>query len=185
MTFEEKTVKSEILYEGRILNVRRDTVTVENGTSTREIVEHNGGSVIAAITKEHHIVMIRQYRKPVERVCLEVPAGKREAAEDPMETARRELREETGYRAGKMKLLTAMETSVGYSTEVLYVYLATELTPGETDFDENEAIDIEEYPLETVYQWAVEGKLRDSKTLVAVMLAKAALECSEKGASAR
>ncbi|MDD5987215.1 MAG: NUDIX hydrolase [Eubacteriales bacterium] len=175
MIFREKTLKSEMIYRGRILNLRRDTVTVKNGTSTREIVEHHGGAVIAAVTAEGRIIMVRQFRKPVERVVLEVPAGKREEGEDPRETAVRELKEETGYTAGSMELLTAMETSVGYTTEVLYVYLATDLVPGETAFDENEALDIVDFDLDVMYDKAVRGELRDAKTIVAVTLAKARL----------
>ena len=99
MIFEEKTLKSERIYEGAIINLRRDKVTVLHGTSYREIVEHNGGAVLAAVTDEGKMVMVRQFRKPAERVMLEVPAGKIDPGEKPEETARRELAEETGYHA--------------------------------------------------------------------------------------
>ena len=85
MTFEEKTVSSERIYEGKIINVRRDQVTVENGLSYREIVEHSGGSVIAALTDDGQMIMVRQYRKPAERVMLEVPAGKIDPGEKPFD----------------------------------------------------------------------------------------------------
>ena len=147
MIFEEKTIKSDRIYEGSILNLRRDKVTVLHGTSYREIVEHNGGAVLAAITDEGKMVMVRQFRKPAERVMLEVPAGKIDPGEKPEETAKRELAEETGYRARHVRYLTEFYPSVGYAEEVLYLYLCTGLTPGETNFDENEAIDIEEYPI--------------------------------------
>ena len=97
MTFEEKTLKSERIYEGAIINLRRDKVTVQHGTSYREIVEHNGGAVLAAVTDRGRLVMVRQFRKPAERVMLEVPAGKIDPGEKPEEAAVRELKEETGY----------------------------------------------------------------------------------------
>jgi len=172
MIFEEKTLESEMIYKGKILNLRRDKVTVENGTSYREIIEHNGGAVCAAITDEGKIVMVRQYRKAVERVVLEVPAGKREADEEPLETIKRELREETGYSAGHIELMTAMEPSVGYTAEVLYIYFATDLVPGETDYDENEAMDVVEYDFGEIYDMVVNGEIKDAKTIIAILLAE-------------
>ena len=142
MIFEEKTLESRRIYEGKIINLREDKVTTKNGTSFREVVEHNGGAVMAAITDEGKMVMVRQYRKPAERVMLEVPAGKIDPGEDPKMTAARELKEETGYTAGKIEYITFFYPSVGYSEEKLYLYLCTELTPGETDPDESEAIDM-------------------------------------------
>ena len=96
MTFEEKTLKSERIYEGRIINLRRDTVTVINGESQREIVEHGGGAVIAAVKDDGKMIMVKQFRKPVERIMLEVPAGKLDQGEEPTAAALRELKEETG-----------------------------------------------------------------------------------------
>ncbi|MGI6722356.1 MAG: NUDIX domain-containing protein [Anaerovoracaceae bacterium] len=171
MIVEEKTLQSERIYEGKILNLRRDKVTVRSGTSYREIVEHNGGVAVAAITEDNKIVMVRQYRKTMERVVLEVPAGKREAGEEPLETVNRELREETGYTAENVELLTVMEPSVGYTTETLYIYLATGLRKGERDLDENEAIDVVEYDFREIAEKTAAGELRDGKTIVAVMLA--------------
>ena len=97
MTFEEKTLNSQRIYEGKIINLRKDQVTVSNGTSYREIIEHNGGAVLAAVTEDEKMVMVRQFRKPAERMMLEVPAGKIDPGEQPLEAALRELKEETGY----------------------------------------------------------------------------------------
>ena len=110
MTFEEKTLDTQRIYEGAIINLRRDKVTVQNGTSYREIVEHNGGAVLAALTPEGKMVMVRQFRKPAERVMLEVPAGKIDAGELPERAAVRELKEETGYTAGTVRHLTSFYT---------------------------------------------------------------------------
>lgn len=175
MTFEEKTVGTERIYEGKIINVRRDQVTVENGLSYREIVEHSGGSVIAAVTDDGQMIMVRQYRKPAERVMLEVPAGKIDPGEAPHEAAVRELKEETGYTADHMELMTRMYPSVGYAEELLYIYLATGLTPGETRFDENEAIDIESYPVDQLYDMVMAGQIEDGKSQVAILMVKGRL----------
>lgn len=171
MTFEEKTISTEKIYDGVVINLRKDKVTVENGTSYREIIEHNGGAVIAALTDENKMVMVRQYRKPAERVMLEVPAGKIDAGENPLTTAVRELKEETGYTAKNIEFLSVFFPSVGYSEEKLYLYMATGLTPGETDFDENEAIDIEEMDIEQLYQMVLNGEICDGKTIIAVLMA--------------
>lgn len=130
----------------------------------------------AAITDDGRIVLVKQFRKPVERVVLEAPAGKIEDGEDPGVTVERELKEETGYSAKDIKLMTVIEPSVGYTTEQLYIYLATGLTPGETDFDENEAIDIVEYDFDEAYRMAASGKIRDAKTAVAIFMAKIYME---------
>ncbi len=176
MTFEEKTIKSERIYEGAIINLRRDEVTVQNGTSMREIIEHNGGAVPAAVTSEGKLVMVRQYRKPAGRVMLEVPAGKIDPGESAEAAAKRELKEETGYTAGKIKFLMQFYPSVGYSEEILYLYLCTDLTPGETNFDENEAIDIEEYEINRLHKMVMDGDVQDAKTIIAIMTVKNLLE---------
>jgi len=172
MTFEEKTLETQRIYEGAIINLRRDKVTVENGTSYREIIEHNGGAVLAAVTDEGRMVMVRQYRKPAERVMLEVPAGKIDAGETPLETARRELKEETGYTPSKVEYLTEFYPSVGYSEEVLYLYLCTGLEAGETCPDENEALDILEMDIEELHQMVMRAEIRDAKTIVAIMMVR-------------
>ena len=176
MTQEEKTINSERIYEGKILNLRRDTVRAAGGSvSDREIVEHNGGVTVAAITDDGKMVMVRQFRKAAEKVVLETPAGKREKGEDPLETAKRELKEETGYTADKIELLTKFYAAVGYSEEIIHVYLCAGLTPGETDFDDHEAIEVVEYDLDTLLAMVESGAIEDGKTIVAILMAKNAL----------
>ena len=171
MTFKEETLDSQLIYEGAIMNVRKDTVTVRDGkTSFREIVEHNGGAAVVALKENGNVVMVKQFRKPFERDVLEIPAGKIEKGEDPKETVIRELKEETGYTADNVELLCKFAPSVGYTTEVLYIYKATGLTPGETDFDPQESLDTVEYPLSEVVDMIKEGKIMDGKTMVGILL---------------
>ena len=170
---EEKTLSSEMLYEGKILNLRRDKVTVRGGrTSYREIVEHSGGVVMLGITKDGRIPMIRQYRKPAEQTMLELPAGKLEKGEDPAEAALRELKEETGYTAASIRKVSEFYTTVGYSEEILHVFFADDLQEGDTDFDESESIETILYLPEQLYKLIDAGEINDGKTLVALLLYK-------------
>ncbi|GHU65656.1 ADP-ribose pyrophosphatase [Clostridia bacterium] len=171
MIVEEKTMSSEMIYQGAIINLRRDEVTVKDGrTSYREIVEHGGGVVILGVTKEGRIPMVRQYRKAPEKVVFELPAGKLDPGEDPLAAARREFREETGYTAEEVKHVSAFYPTIGYSTELLHIYFASGLTAGETDFDENEALETEEYEPGKLYKMIGEGVIDDGKTLIALLL---------------
>lgn len=173
MTFEEKYISSERIYEGAILNLRRDTVTAAGGQAYREVIEHNGAVAIVPITNEGKIVMVKQYRYPMGRDVLEIPAGKIDKGEtDPLGAAVRELKEETGYTAEKFQYLGEVSPSVAYTEEIIRLYAATGLTPGETEFDTDEAIDIIEYDFNEVYKMAAEGKLVDAKTIAALFMAK-------------
>lgn len=173
MIFEEKRISSERIYEGNILNVRKDTVTAVRGQAYREIIEHNGAVAMVALTEENNIVMVRQYRYACGRTVLEIPAGKIDKGEtDPVKAALRELREETGYTAGKVIYLGDINPSVAYSEEVIHIYAMTELTPGQQDLDEDEAVDTVEYPFDEVYRMAARGELVDSKTIAGLMMAK-------------
>ncbi|MCQ4635384.1 NUDIX hydrolase [Anaerovorax odorimutans] len=173
MVFEEKKISSERIYEGAILNLRKDTVTAPKGTAYREIVEHNGAVAIVPITDEGKLVMVKQFRYPSGKVILEIPAGKIDEGEtDPLQTARRELKEETGYAADSMHYLGKINPSVAYTEEVIHLYAATGLTPGETSFDDDEALDILEYDFKEAYQMAACGQMVDAKTIAAIFMAK-------------
>lgn len=172
MIYEEKTLNSQRLYEGKILNLRKDKVLVKGDVeSYREIVEHNGGVTMAAVTEQGKIVLVRQFRYAAGKAVLEAPAGKIEKGEDPYIAAVRELKEETGYTADSIVLLSSFYTSIGYSTEVIYLYLATGLTPGETAFDDNEAIDIVEIDLAEARWMVLSGEIEDAKTIAAILMA--------------
>lgn len=173
MIFEEKKIDSQRIYEGAILNVRRDTVTAVKGQAYREIIEHNGAVAMIAITDDKKIIMEKQFRYACGRTVLEIPAGKIDKGEnDPTKAAVRELKEETGYTAGRIRYLGKINTSVAYSEEVIHIYAMSELTPGSQDLDEDETLDIVEYPFMEVYEMAAMGQLVDAKTVAALLMAK-------------
>ncbi len=162
-----------MIYKGAILNLRRDRVEVKGGkTSYREIIEHNGAVALVAITNEGKAVMVRQYRKPCEDIILEIPAGKIDQGEDVASAAVRELKEETGYTAGNIEFLTKFYVSCGYSEEQISLYLCTQLTAGEPEFDEDEDLEILEIPMEEIYRMCMRGEIVDSKTMVGILMAK-------------
>ena len=176
MIFEEKRVNSRKIYEGKILNVRVDTVTAPGGHAHREIVEHNGAVAMVALTDDNNIVMVRQYRYACGRPVLEIPAGKIDKGEtDPLAAAARELKEETGYTAEEVTLLGYCNPSCAYSEEVIHLYLMRGLKKGEQNLDEDEALELLEMPFDEVYEMGVRGEIVDSKTLAALLMAKGRL----------
>lgn len=153
--------------------MRRDKVTALKGEAYREIIEHNGAVGIVAITDDGKIVMVEQFRYACGRPVLEIPAGKIDKGElSPVKAAIRELKEETGYTAENIQLLGKINTSVAYSEEVIHIYAMTGLTPGEQELDDDEAVDVIEYPFDDVYKMAASGKLIDVKTVAALLMAK-------------
>lgn len=171
MTVEEKTIESELMFEGPVFKVRRHMVTAKEGkTARRDIVEHNGGVGICAITPEHKMVMIRQYRKAAEAVVWEIPAGKTEIGEVPEITARRELKEETGYDAVDFRRMTRFYGTIGYNNEVIEIFRASATVRGETSFDENEAIDLYEMDIKALVDMVESGEIIDGKTIVGILM---------------
>ena len=173
MIFEEKKIDSERIYEGAIMNIRRDKVTAPKGTAYREIVEHNGAVAAVALTDDRKIIMVKQYRYACGRPILEIPAGKIDKGEtDPIAAMKRELKEETGYTAGNILHLGDVNPSCAYSEEVIHLYLMTNLTPGEQDLDDDEALEVIEMPFDEVYEMGAKGKLVYSKTQAALLMAR-------------
>lgn len=169
MDYQEKTISSERVYVGRVINLRVDKVMLPNGnTGFREIVEHNGGVGIVAV-KEDSVLLVRQYRKPVESVLYEIPAGKLEKNEDPYDCAYRELEEETGYVPGELKLLNVIYPSPGFSGEKLYIYLALNLNMGKLNRDEDEFMDSDFYKIYKVMDMIKNGTIQDAKTIVGML----------------
>ncbi|MBR6522660.1 MAG: NUDIX hydrolase [Oscillospiraceae bacterium] len=169
----EKTLTSEQVYEGKIVNIRMDSVELVNGkTSFREVVEHAGGVVILAVDDNNRAYMVRQFRYPIGRAMLEVPAGKLEKGEDPLEGAIRELREETGLTAEKLIYFGGTYPSPGFCDEQLHIYLALGLTHGEACPDEDEFLNLEVVDLDELVQMVMSGKLLDGKSINAIFMAR-------------
>lgn len=172
MNFEEKTLSSEYVFRGKVIDVKRDDILVSNGhKSIREVVEHSGGVVILAI-KEDKILAVKQFRYPIKQTSIELPAGKLEKGENPDLAAKRELEEETGYIAKQWKSLGYIYTSVGFCDEKLYLYLATDLEYKQINPDEDEIIECYEYPIKEFYGLIDNGKINDAKTLCALLRAR-------------
>ncbi len=170
---DEKTISSDRVYSGKTISLRVDTVELPNkGYQKREIVEHKGAVAIVAITPENKVVLVKQYRKAIEKELWEIPAGKIEIGENPKDTAIRELKEETGYSAGNIKLLHKFYTSAGFSNQKIYIFLAQDLTPGEQNFDEDEFIKTEEFSLDEVYNMIYKNAIEDAKTSIGMLLIK-------------
>jgi len=166
----ERVVSSRTIYRGKLLNLRLDEVLLSSGRrAEREIVVHPGASAILPIIKPGKILMVRQYRHPVGEVLLEIPAGTLKPGEDPMACAARELEEETGYRAGKLAHLITIYPTPGYSSEILHIYLARDLRRGVQAPEMDENISVIEMSINQVLDEIRDGRIRDSKTIVAIL----------------
>jgi ADP-ribose pyrophosphatase len=170
----EKCLQTESIYEGRILSLHRDTVLVPNGKQAyREVVEHHGGVCVLPIDSEGNVYLVRQYRYPFGAELLEAPAGKLNQNEDPLTAGIRELKEETGFTAEKMEFVGLCYPSVGYTTEVIHLYLAYGLTAGETCPDEDEFLDLVTLPLHEAVKQVLDGDIPDAKTQIILLKAHA------------
>lgn len=176
MIFEEKTISSEIVYEGPVFRVRKHRVETMAGESVRDIVEHSGGSIIVAITDEGKVLMVRQYRKAFEKALLELPAGKADPGETPEVTASREFTEETGYTADHVEHLLSFYPTCGYSSEYLHIFICRGLTPGEPHWDESECLEILEYDPDELINMIMKNEIKDAKTIIGLLYARQAGE---------
>lgn len=166
----EKHVRTERLYEGRILNLRKDIVELENGKlADREIVEHNGGVCVVAVDENDMVYFVRQYRYAVGQLLLELPAGKLEKGEDPAACGRRELEEECGLAADQFELLATLFPTCAYDTETIYVYYARGLHPVRQHLDADEFLTVERHSLKDALELVLEGKVPDAKTQVGIL----------------
>ena len=169
---EEPTINSERLYEGRILNVRKDTVRMPNGReATREIVEHSHAVCIVPVDNDGNVLFVRQYRKPTEQAILEVPAGGVEEGELSEDTVLRELQEEVGYTADSLQHLASFWVAPGWATEYMHAYLATGLRPSKLVGDDDENIEVVRIPLEQAVSMIQTGELNDGKSIASLLLA--------------
>lgn len=171
MNLTEKQLEKNYIYKGRILNLRNDTALLPNGkTANREIVEHNGGVCVAALTDENELIFVKQFRYPYMEEILELPAGKRDSKdEDPLACGIRELREETGATAEKIIPLGELYPTPGYCEEIIWLYLATGLSYGKQDTDEDEFLSVYKIPLKKAVKMVMSGEIKDAKTQTLVL----------------
>jgi ADP-ribose pyrophosphatase len=176
MNFEEKILSTEDIYDGRVINLKVHTIELPDGKkSMREIVEHNGGVGVIAVTKDRRVFMVNQYRTAAKQMMLEIPAGKLEKGEDTYDAGMRELEEETGYRAKTFTELGSYYATPGYCEEKLTLYLATDLEFKGQHLDEGEFLNVSEHQLDELYQMVMDNKINDCKTAIAILKAKAIL----------
>lgn len=170
MNLEEKTLESETLFDGKIIHVHRDKVELPNGrTSYREVVAHSGGVMVAPLLPDDNLIFVRQFRYPYHQVVLELPAGKLEKGEDPLEAGIRELGEEVGAKAQKVVSMGKLYPTPGYCGEIIHLFLATGLTLGAQHPDEDEFLEKVEIPLEEAVEMVMRGEIMDAKTIAGVM----------------
>jgi ADP-ribose pyrophosphatase len=175
---EERVVGSRIVHRGRYLTVRVDAIERADGSRTeRDVVGHPGAVAILALDADDRVLLVRQYRVPAGGVLLEIPAGTLDVdeageTEDPDLAARRELEEETGYRASSWERLASFWTAPGFATELMHLYLATDLRPADADRlgpDEDEHLRLERLPWREAVEAALQGEIRDAKSIVGLL----------------
>jgi ADP-ribose pyrophosphatase len=165
----EPTIESTYIYQGKVVNLRKDTVKLPNGKiSEREIVEHAGAVSIVPVTGEGKIVLVKQYRKPVEKETIEIPAGKLNPGELPAECALRELQEETGF-TGKLDYKFSYYTTPGFSDEILHMFMAYDLKTAPLKGDEDEFVEKLEVSPQEALHMIVKGEIMDAKTIIGVL----------------
>ncbi len=165
MQLEEKRLSGETLYEGKIIDLVKDTVLLPNGgQSIREVVVHHGGVCVAALTEKNEVFLVSQFRYPNSGVLTEVPAGKLEKGEKPLEAIKRELKEEVGAEASNYYFLGEFNPTPAYCSEIIYLYAATGLSFGDQKLDEDEFLNVEKMPLEDAVKKVLSGEITDGKT---------------------
>lgn len=171
---EEKVLSEDVAYTGLIFNVDRLRVQLPDGNlALRDVVTHPGAVAIVALTDDGRICLVRQYRTSLGRVTVEIPAGKLDPGEDPLDCANRELREETGLEAKKMAFLTTIATSAGFANELIHIYMATGLTLSESSPDADEFINVDLVDVNEFVDAVLDGKIEDAKTVVGALICDA------------
>ncbi|SMF87596.1 ADP-ribose pyrophosphatase [Paenibacillus uliginis N3/975] len=167
-SLEETTVSTERIFKGKVISLQVDTVVLPDGQqATREVVRHPGAVAILAL-RDNKMLVVDQFRQPLGRCEVEIPAGKLEHGEDPLEAAKRELQEETGYSCGTIRKLQSFYTSPGFADEIIHLYLAEDLTSGNMKPDEDEFLEMSEITLDEAYRLIQEERISDAKTVLAV-----------------
>jgi ADP-ribose pyrophosphatase len=164
---QEKRISGEDIYGGIFLHMKRDKVALPDGQeAVREYLTHPGAVAIVALLDDGRVLLERQYRYPIAKTCIEIPAGKLDSGEDHLSCAKRELEEETGYTAKKWSYIRRIHPVISYSTELIDIYLAEDLVPGKSKLDDEEFLDVFAAPLEQLIAWVEEGEITDVKTTI-------------------
>jgi ADP-ribose pyrophosphatase len=167
---KETRLSSKPVFSGRMINVRVDTVLLPDGKqASREVVDHPGAVVVLPLTENQEVIMVRQFRYPVGEILWELPAGKRDGDEEPLNCARRELEEETGYQAREWRELFAFYTTPGFTNELLHLILARGLKVGDAHPDSEEFIEVIAIPLSDARRMIRRGEIRDAKTIIGIL----------------
>lgn len=170
MDMTEKTLSEKLIYKGRILDLHVDEIELPDGKkSIREVVEHHGGVCVAALTDNDELLFVRQYRYPYHRVLLELPAGKLEKGENPLEAGMRELEEECGVKAKRVIPMGQVYPTVAYCSEIIHLFLARELSPSRQHLDDGEFLSVEKISLDKAVSLVMDGEISDSKTVALVL----------------
>jgi ADP-ribose pyrophosphatase len=171
--FTEETLSSRTVYRGRLLHVLEDEVRLPDGASARrEYIRHPGAVMIIPVLDAETVVLVRQFRYPLRRHFYELPAGKREQGEDPLATARRELREECGYEAAEWRRLASIHPCIGYSDEAIDIYLARGLTHVGQATDDEEFVEVVPMKLTEALEWIRDGRITEVKAVIGLMWAE-------------
>ena len=170
---KETKISSEQKFSGRLIDLYLDQVELPNGeTTTREWIDHPGAVCLIPILPDGKICLIRQFRYGPREEFIEIPAGKLDAGEAPLDCAYRELEEETGYRTNKLTFLTNIHPAIGFSNEKMWMYLAEELELSKKKLDEDEFLELLPTPLNKAVEWVFSGKITDVKTIIGIMWMK-------------
>ncbi len=167
----EKTLSSQQIYDGRILKLRLDTVKLPSGRVTkREIVEHDDCIAIVAIDGDDNVLLVKQFRKAVEKEVLEIPAGGIEPGEEPVAAVKRELREETGFLPQRVERIGGFYSAPGYSSEFLHLFVASDLTPAKLQAEDTESIKVERVPISRILELIRTGTINDAKSVAGLLM---------------
>ncbi|MFV0441625.1 MAG: NUDIX domain-containing protein [Lachnospirales bacterium] len=170
---EHKIVSSKEMYKGKIFTIKQDEITLPDGKiGKRDILIHSGAAAVLPVDENGNIILVRQYRHPIKETILELPAGKLEVGEDPMLCGKRELEEEIGYTSSDFTFMFKTAIAVGYSSEIIHIYLAKDLVKGVQNLDDGEFLDVETYTLDEVLKMIKNGEITDSKTIATVLYYK-------------
>ncbi|MFV0497040.1 MAG: NUDIX domain-containing protein [Candidatus Fimivivens sp.] len=169
----EKQLSSQKIYDGRILSLRVDRILLENGReAVREVIDHQGAAGVVAFDEQGKLLMVRQYRYPVGQEMLELPAGKIDPGETPLQCAMRELQEETGYKAEKLMLLGRLYPAAAYDVEMVHLYYAQGLTAVQQQLDEDEILSVEHVDFDEAVRMVLDDEILDSKTQIGILKIK-------------